>query len=85
MKHYASCADLIKFSKEDLQILYPNVAISKTAEMLLDAGVKLVVITDGGRTVLAWTHKEHVVRVNHPQLQPSTRLELVTAFRLLYL
>ncbi len=66
MKDYASCADLMKFSKEDLQMLYPNVDNSKTAEMLLDAGVKLVVITDGGRTVSAWTHKEHVVRVTPP-------------------
>ena len=66
MKDYASCADLMKFSKEDLQILYPKIENSKTAETLLDAGVKLVVITDGGRTVSAWTHKDHVVQVTPP-------------------
>ena len=66
MTDYAACADLMKFSREDLQTLYPNVENSKTAEMLLKAGVKLVVITDGGRTVSAWTHKDHVVRVTPP-------------------
>ncbi len=66
MKEYASCADLMKFSMEDLRTLYPNVENGKLVKMFLDAGVKLVVITDGGRAVSAWTHKEHVVRVTPP-------------------
>ena len=66
MKEYASCADLMKFSMEDLRTLYPNVEKGKLVKMFLDAGVKLVVITDGGRAVSAWTHKDHVVRVTPP-------------------
>ncbi|MDE0310267.1 MAG: carbohydrate kinase [Acidiferrobacterales bacterium] len=66
LNEYASSADLMKFSKEDLEIIYPDVEGDKIAEMLLEAGVKLVVITDGGRTVSAWTHNDHVVRVTPP-------------------
>ena len=66
LKEYASCADMIKFSMEDMRTLYPKIEGSKVAEMLLDAGVKLVVITDAGRTVSAWTHKDLVVRVTPP-------------------
>ena len=66
MKEYASCAALMKFSMEDVRTLYPNVENGKLVKMFLDAGVKLVVITDGGRAVSAWTHKDHVVRVTPP-------------------
>ena len=66
MKEYASCSDLMKFSMEDLRTLYPKVETGKLVKMFLDAGVKLVVITDGGRAVSAWTHKDHVVRVTPP-------------------
>ena len=66
MERYASCADLVKMSMEDLQTLYPGCQAGKTAQSLLDKGVKLVVITDGGRTVSAWTHTDHVVKVTPP-------------------
>ncbi len=66
LNEYASCADLIKFSMEDLQTLYPDKERALVAKMLLDAGVKLVVITDGGRTVSAWTHTDYVVQVTPP-------------------
>ena len=66
MNEYASCADLMKFSMEDLHTLYPKVEKGKLVKKFLDAGVKLVVITDGGRAVSAWTHKDHVVRVTPP-------------------
>ena len=66
MKEYASCTDLMKFSMEDLQTLYPNIEKGELAKKFLNAGVKLVVITDGGRTVSAWTHNDHVVRVTPP-------------------
>ncbi len=66
LNEYASCADLVKFSMEDLQTLYPDTERGAVAKMMLDAGVKLVVITDGGRTVSAWTHTDHVVQVTPP-------------------
>ncbi len=66
MQEFSACADLMKFSMEDLRTLYPDVEKGQAARMFLDAGVKLVVITDGGRAVSAWTHKDHVVRVTPP-------------------
>ncbi len=66
MQEYALHADLVKLSMEDLQTLYPNTNRDGVATMLLDAGVKLVVITDGGRTVSAWSHTDHVVQVTPP-------------------
>ncbi len=66
VREYAFHADLVKLSMEDLRTLYPEAKPQKTADELLDAGVKLVVITDGGRTVSAWTDKDHVVRVTPP-------------------
>ena len=66
MEQYASCADLVKLSMEDLRTLYPKAEATIIAKTILDAGAKLVVITDGGRTVSAWTHQEHVVSVTPP-------------------
>ena len=66
IEDYATCADLVKISMEDLRIIYPDMSRDDAATMFLNAGVKLVVITDGGRTVSAWTHRDHVVRVAPP-------------------
>ncbi len=66
VEHYAAIADLVKISMEDLRILYPQTKRSAVASMYLDAGAKIVVITDGGRKVSAWTHTDHVVRVAPP-------------------
>ena len=63
---YASRADLVKVSMEDLRLIYPDKSKADAADMFLNAGASLVVITDGGRTVCAWTHTDQVVRVAPP-------------------
>ncbi len=60
---YTKLADLIKVSSEDLGILYPEVSPDRIAADWLTAGVRLVVVTDGGEMVSAWTTAGHVVRV----------------------
>ena len=60
---FAKLAQLLKVSTEDLQYLYPGVAVETIAERYLAKGVKLVVITDGDQAVSAWTENCQVVRV----------------------
>lgn len=56
MWEYAAYADSVKISAEDIEALYPGKVHSELAEELLQAGVKLVTITDGSDTVRCWTH-----------------------------
>lgn len=63
---YVPRADLIKISTEDMDGLYPGIRANALAEQWLASGVKLVVVTDGGETVSAWTQSGHVVRVAPP-------------------
>ena len=60
---FAKLAQLLKVSTEDLQYLYPSVAVETIVERYLTKGVKLVVITDGDQAVSAWTENCQVVRV----------------------
>ncbi len=53
--HYAGHADLLKISTEDMEYLYPGIAPDQMVETWLRMGVQLVVITDGGNEVRAWT------------------------------
>ena len=53
--HYAGHADLLKISVEDIEYLYPGSAPDHMVETWLQLGVQLVVITDGGDEVRAWT------------------------------
>ncbi len=48
-------ADLVKVSREDLETLYPGTPVETIAAGWLDAGVALVIVTDGGRGAQAWT------------------------------
>ena len=63
---YAKRADLMKISAEDMAFLYPGVAHANKAADWIDAGVKLVVVTDGGNDVAAWTAKGLAVRLRPP-------------------
>jgi fructokinase len=47
-------ADIVKASVEDLAYLYPGVPPSVAAGALLDAGSRLVLVTDGPRPALAF-------------------------------
>ena len=47
--------DVLKISAEDLDLIYPGKAAPAFALEALEAGVKLVVVTDGGESALGWT------------------------------
>ena len=64
---YASHADLIKVSAEDLESLYPGESFERRAREWMDAGVKLVIVTDGGDAVQAWTSEGANVSVAPPK------------------
>jgi fructokinase len=51
----AGVADLVKISAEDLQLLYPGRQAEAFAGDLIDRGVGLVVVTDGGEAARGWT------------------------------
>jgi fructokinase len=51
----SSRADAVKVSAEDLEILHPGAKHESVAADLISKGVSLVVITDGGAEVQAWT------------------------------
>lgn len=52
---YAAIADLIKISSEDLEFLYPGIKPETKAIEWLALGANLVIVTDGGEAVHAWT------------------------------
>ncbi|KAA3622525.1 MAG: carbohydrate kinase [Proteobacteria bacterium] len=66
VSEYATYADLIKISAEDLEFLYPNAKPETTAVDWLDAGVHAVVVTDGHNDVRAWTKSGLESRVRPP-------------------
>jgi fructokinase len=55
-----SRVDLLKISDEDLAVLYPDLTPAAFARGALEQGVKLVVVTCGGRGALAWTSRGSV-------------------------
>lgn len=63
---YASRANLLKISSEDLATLYAHTDADSKATEWLDQGVNLVVVTDGGESVRAWTRQGDAVRVDPP-------------------
>ncbi len=63
---YAKRADLLKISSEDLEFLYPGIAPENKAADWLGDGVKLVVVTDGGNEVAAWTGNGCTIRLKPP-------------------
>ena len=63
---YATRANLLKISAEDLAALYPQTTADAKAMEWLDTGVDLVVVTDGGEKMCAWTRQGHAVRVDPP-------------------
>ncbi len=63
---YATYADLVKISAEDLAFLYPNARAESKAVDWLDAGVHVVVVTDGRNDVRAWTKSGLESRVHPP-------------------
>ena len=63
LTHYASRADLIKISAEDSGILFPGQNFEALAADWISGGCRLVIVTDGGDDVLAWTASGASARV----------------------
>lgn len=66
---YATLADLLKISSEDLATLYPGVDHETKVADWLDAGVRLVVVTDGGSRVTGWLPSQDQVRLTPPRIK----------------
>ena len=63
---YVARADLVKISTEDFQTLYPEANVDERVSDWLNQDVRMVVLTDGGEKVSAWTRKGHVARMMPP-------------------
>ena len=68
---YAERANLIKVSAEDIDALYPGVAVETKAVEWMEQGVDLVVVTDGASKVLAWTRSGLSASVTPPEIEVS--------------
>jgi len=66
---YAALVHLLKISSEDLSALYPGVDPETKVADWLDAGARLVVMTDGGRRVTGWLPGQEAVRVTPPRIE----------------
>ena len=53
--HLLIHADMVKVSTEDLAFLYPDAPVERVVEAWLGSGPDLVVVTDGGASVSAFT------------------------------
>jgi fructokinase len=60
---YAKYANLLKISAEDVEYLYPQSTPEQMAREWLQAGVQLVIVTDGSKQVQCWTATGHYCRV----------------------
>ena len=58
MRAYLSCADIIKFSREELLLLTGEQDVQVAIQRVLALGVKLILVTDGPNGVLFATQKE---------------------------
>jgi fructokinase len=61
---YAQYANLLKISAEDIEYLYPQNSAEQMAAQWLQAGVQMVIVTDGSHEVLCWSANGHHCRVN---------------------
>ncbi len=70
MRKYVPYADIIKFSKEEIQMVTGKTDISESIKAVTDMGVTLVLVTDGGNGVNFGTKDYH-------GFVPSLKLETV--------
>jgi fructokinase len=62
-------ANLVKISAEDLEMLHPGRPADDFAGDLLEQGVDLVVVTDGGETARAWKQGGIVAQADPPAME----------------
>lgn len=63
---YAGRAHLLKISSEDMGTLYPGIRAESKAEDWINQGVDLVVVTDGGAEIAAWSKQGFSARIAPP-------------------
>ncbi|NKB64780.1 MAG: carbohydrate kinase [Gammaproteobacteria bacterium] len=61
-------ADLIKISAEDYDLLYPGKSQDEMAQHWFDLGAKLIVITNGGKQIRAWSRAGYELQITPPGL-----------------
>lgn len=71
LSDFASYADFIKISQEDLEAIFPDIPAEQKAQEWMEQGVDLVVLTDGGESISVWHSK-----LGRLQFQP-TAVEVV--------
>ncbi|NND00168.1 MAG: carbohydrate kinase [Gammaproteobacteria bacterium] len=64
---FSGCADVIKISSEDFELLHPNELPEAKAQEWFDQGVKLIILTNGSRQVSAWSRSGLKVNVKPPK------------------
>lgn len=66
VRDFAQSADLIKISREDYDLLYSNENPDERVQHWFDVGVKLVILTDGGKQIKAWSSAGFELSVTPP-------------------
>lgn len=79
LKRILGRADVVKASTEDLAYLCPDVPAREAAASLLSQGPRLVLVTDGPRTALAFLPGE-VVSVDVPEVRVADTIGAGDAF-----
>ena len=69
VSEYVHVADLVKVSAEDLESLYPGTSWEHVAADWIGAGAAVVIVTDGGNDVRAWTRSGLECRVSPPTVE----------------
>jgi len=66
VKGFAKCADIIKISREDYDLLYSNKNPEIKVQQWFNYGVKLVILTDGGEQIKAWSYRGFELNAKPP-------------------
>ena len=66
VEDFTQSADLVKISREDYDLLYSNENPEVKAQQWFDTGVKLVILTDGGKQINVWSHTGSELSVTPP-------------------
>lgn len=69
MERFAAAADIIRMSDVDFDYLYGGDGYAARAEAYLAAGAALVIVTRGGKGVLAWHAAAGMVEVAAPKVE----------------
>ena len=69
VEKFSNDADLIKISREDYDLLYSNQDPIEKVRQWFDCGVKLVILTDGGKQINAWSQAGFDLSVTPPSFK----------------